>query len=84
MKCGHNCKRKCNEDCNKIDELDKLNLYISPCKEIVTKELSCGHKVDIDCGLPIHEFEIFNQCKQKVPKKLPCGHTVDLECYLSS
>ena len=61
---GHKCSKLCSESCG-------------PCKVLVSKQLSCGHTVEISCYVsdPI--------CEQLVSKVLPeFGHQQLVPCYL--
>lgn len=61
---GHPCPQKCYESC-------------PPCKELVTKELPCGHSHLINCGNNSYA------CNVKVEKlRKSCGHRLKLKCDL--
>jgi len=62
---GHKCDKVCSQPCQ-------------PCKILVTKQLLCGHTVEIPC----HEKQP-PKCKQLVSKILPqCGHEQMIPCYM--
>ncbi|CAD8059668.1 unnamed protein product [Paramecium primaurelia] len=60
--CQHNqpCDKFCYQEC-------------TPCREIIEKELSCGHQAKLQCSNAKQELENY-KCKQPCNKKWPCSH----------
>ena len=68
LKCGHQCKNYCWEECTKI------------CMEYVPKKCSLGHTILCPCSFDQSKTD--EKCSEKVPKTLPkCGHTQEVCCY---
>ena len=65
LKCGHQCKLKCYEDCES-----------KPCMELIEKKLSCNHIQQVSCSIP--DYEII--CEEKCYETLPCGHQCSGTC----
>ena len=61
---GHGCHKLCSQPCG-------------PCETVVTKQLSCGHTVELLC------YEKLPNCEQLVSKVLPqCGHEQLIPCHM--
>ena len=58
LKCGHRCVNLCSNTCT------------AQCKVIISKELPCGHKANIDC----HASPASITCEEQCERKLECGH----------
>ena len=72
--CKAPCEYKCTEGhrCNKV-----CSQLCGPCETSVTKQLSCGHTVEILC------YEKPSNCEQLVSKVLPhCGHEQLIPCHV--
>ncbi|KFM67868.1 NFX1-type zinc finger-containing protein 1, partial [Stegodyphus mimosarum] len=93
---GHQCNKKCYEDCGlcmaKVDKIlplcghaikvrcHQLNDANLICTKMCEKFLSCGHKCTNKCS-----SECIIKCKQNVSVISPnCGHKVTLECFNSN
>ena len=67
LKCGHICKNKCGEECETL------------CSEKVTTELTCGHRIKVECHMTYQKEK--TDCKKQVSVKLACGHIIKTECW---
>ena len=68
LRCGHNCKLNCCEDC-----------YSKPCKEKIKVKLpTCGHINEIECYMLSDINQII--CQEKCKVVLPCGHNCQGTC----
>ena len=63
-KCYHKCQNKCFEECTKL------------CKEIVTKQLPCGHKAPTECWKDVASVD----CPVPCGKSMECGHDCKGTC----
>ena len=67
LPCGHQCSGKC-DDCQQSGS--------HPCNIVVSKMLSCGHKIKTRCS-----FSVANvRCSAPCGTKLPCGHQCSGKC----
>ena len=66
LTCGHECSGncyQCSQGCN-------------PCAEVIPKDLSCGHTVNVQCRVPVDSVICLEQCT----KQLSCGHFCTERC----
>ena len=70
LPCGHKKTMNCYA---KNDGLEKVL-----CHERVEKELSCKHKVILQCHINPDEYK----CKKKVSLEMTCGHTKSVICSI--
>jgi tetratricopeptide (TPR) repeat protein len=67
LTCSHSCPKECFKDCGL-------------CETIVSKQLLCGHSVEVPCHQDVTSY----QCKQPCGKKLPnCDHKCPNKCHES-
>ena len=66
LACGHKCTGycyQCSQEC-------------SPCTVKIPKYLSCGHVINLQCGVPVGSVVCPNNCT----KQLSCGHYCTEKC----
>ena len=44
------------------------------------KTLPCGHKLEIDCGLPVEKYADKNKCEVPCSEILECDHECPNKC----
>ena len=67
--CGHECKGRCYEECNKVQCNEKVNRKIS----------ECGHLVIVKCSQDLSSVK----CRTMVSKTAKCQHQVSVMCCAS-
>uniref|UniRef100_A0A914PM37 NFX1-type zinc finger-containing protein 1 n=1 Tax=Panagrolaimus davidi TaxID=227884 RepID=A0A914PM37_9BILA len=68
LKCDHKCPKTCSEECSTF------------CEEVITEELTCGHRGQKKCG----EDPLTVKRALQVKKEWPlCKHTVDTLCHIN-
>ncbi|XP_004698372.1 NFX1-type zinc finger-containing protein 1 [Echinops telfairi] len=70
LACGHRCSHPCGEKC------------VQWCSEMVTTELKCGHRQQVECGqVDDIKFGLPVSCVTKCSTLLDCGHPCPGSCH---
>ena len=91
--CNKKCNEPCNTTKCKKRQLKTLSCgqhkkilachvdqSLHPCKREVTKELPCGHHIQMQCHADPSRYP----CKEKVDKELPCHHKIQMPCNMET
>ena len=65
---GHRCKRRCHQKCETV------------CRELIEKQLPCGHLQKIACNLPPNVAVCRDRCENLLPCRHPCANECSMPC----